>query len=262
MGFFGDLFSKTPEQKQDILQKNIVNSAVSVMAKASTNVSGNVKNVQNITFGRGSVTRNSVFSQAGNIDIKAIQASAVNAEMMNDMKEKLKAELEKAKSDFPELTKSGSSQKVEQILEKNINATVSSTALMTGSMTVDQTQIILIEEQALLEGNTVSQESKLALAVANKLGAGIISDLKSVLDLGASGKDTTNNFISGIATNVADGISTIAKSIGFSPQMVALFVVVVIAGYFIASKQLDKQPNAPGFGMPPMGYRQRVPPGR
>jgi hypothetical protein len=263
MGFLGDLFSKTPEQKMEILQKNIVNSTVSVMAKASTNASGSLKNKQTTVFGSRSVTRNTTFSQVGKIDIKAIQSSAVNVAMMNEMEEKLKGELEKAKTDFPELTKSGTSQKVQQILEKNINANVSSEAIMIGSINVDQEQENIIEEQAILEGVNVTQEGKAALTLANKLGAGIISDLKSVLDLGASGKDTTTNFVAEIATSVTDGISNIAETIGdifgFSPQMVALFFAVVIVGYFIASKQLDKQPNAPGFGRPPPG---RGPPGR
>jgi hypothetical protein len=101
MGFLGDLFSKTPEQKQEILQKNIVNSAVSVMSKASTNASGSLKNIQRSVFGAGSVTKNSTFSQVGKIDIKAIQSASVNVEMMNEMEEKLKGELEKAKQISP-----------------------------------------------------------------------------------------------------------------------------------------------------------------
>jgi hypothetical protein len=149
-------------------------------------------------------------------------------------------------------------------LEKNINATVSSEAIMIGSINVDQEQENIIEEQARLDGVNVTQEGKAALTLANKLGTGIVSDLKSILDIGASGKDTTTNFISDVVTSVADGAANIAETIGgifgFSPQMVALFFAVIIVGYFIASKTIDKQPNAPGFGRPPPGFG-RSPPG-
>jgi hypothetical protein len=266
MGFIGDLFSKTPAQKQEILQKNIVNSAVSVMSKASTNASGSLKNFQKNVFGAGSVTKNSTFSQVGKIDIKAIQSASVNVQMMNEMKEKLKGALEKSKTDFPELTKSGSSQKIEQILEKNINATVSSEAIMIGSINVDQEQYNLIGEQALLDGVTVTQEGKAALTLANKLGTGIISDLKSIVDMGSEGKDTTTNFVAGIATSVTDGVSNVIDTVGdifgLSPKMVALFFAIVIVGYLIVSKTLDKQPNALGNMMPGRGLPGRGLPGR
>ena len=206
MGFLGDLFSKTPEQKQEILQKSITNHAISAMAKASTQTSGSINAVQRYVQRAHSKSVGVVVTQIASINISALQSADVNAEMLNNMKQKIKSELTKSKSDFPEFTKSGASQTIDNIVEKNVDVFASAESIMNASIDINLEQEIVLDEYAESVGATFTQEGKGALAVANKIGAGIVSDLVDNLDIAAASEDDTTNFIGDVIRSISEPI--------------------------------------------------------
>jgi hypothetical protein len=243
MGLFGDLFSETPVQKQKTLQADITRDVMNVMTEASTAVSASVNMEQEVNL--SGVSIGNKIKQKSTIDIKAIQAVDVNAKMLVDIKTKMTSTINKAKTDFPELTKSGEDQIIDQILEKHITQNLNTQGLMRASLEYKGKQ--KVNSSGLSVNNTVEQENKMALELANKVGAGIISDLKSKLDAGAEQKNTTTSFIVDTVKTALEGVSGIVNSVGkifsLSPQMIGLFIVVVIVGYLIAKKTLDANPG-------------------
>lgn len=252
------------ESKTTQLNKAITNVTTDVVAESSTSASGSITANQNLVFaGTG---KNFNILQDAKISLDVLQKSDVNASMKADILTKIMAEVDKEKSGLPEITSNKSDTEITNIVKNNINSSFSQKSLANLALSIKLDQSISFLKGSAYEDMKVSQTAEGVGKLINDMSGSIIQQMTAGTDLSSKTKEVTKNPISDIVTSVTDGISKVVKSVGdifgFSPQMVALFFAVVIVGFFIASKQLDKQPNAPGVGRqppgrgPPMSYGQ------
>ena len=238
------------------LNESITTVTTDVIVKSNTEASGGIVNKQNLVF--GGTGKNFNILQDSKIKLDVLQKSDVNASMQDEIFNKIMAEIEKEKSGLPEITATKSDTEVKNIVRNNINSSFSQESLAKLELSIELDQNITFLKGSAYEDMKITQSAKGVGKLINDMSGSIVKELASGTDLESKNKDVTKNPIADVVTSVADGISNVAGTIGnvfgFSPQMVMLFFAVVIVGYFIASKTLDKQPNAPVFGRPPMGY--------
>lgn len=251
------------ESKTTQLNKAITNVTTEVVAKSSSAASGSIIATQDLVFaGTG---ENIDILQNAKISLDVLQKSDVNAAMQADILTKIMAEINKEKSGLPEITKSKSNSEITNIVENNISSSFSQESLAELSLSIELDQSIAFLKGSAYENVKVAQTAEGVGKLINDMSGAIISEMTAGTDLESKTTEVTKNPIADVVTSVTDGIANIAGTIGdifgFSSQMVALFFAVVIVGYFLASKQIDKQPSAPGAGRPPPGRRPAAPVG-
>jgi hypothetical protein len=269
------------ESKQKILNEVITESTMDVMAKNSTNIGASVDNEFNLDIS-GEV-RGSTIESTASISINALSKSEVNMKMTDDLSTKLKSELDKKRSDFPEFGKKDD-QEIDNIIRNNVSASLSAESLINANMSVAQRVNIKISGKLI--DSKIIITSKGTMALVNGMANAIIKDLGVKNETESKGKQVTTSFIGDTITAFTDGITGFATGVGnlfgFSPNMVILFIVIVLAGVYLKLKQpqlgagLGKSfnrsfnrsfrpgmPPPPGRpGMPPPPGQFRPPPGQ
>jgi len=240
------------ESKTKILNEAITDVTMKSVVKHTTSAAGSIDAVQKNVF-RGD-SRNINILQTANIDISVISDTAVNESMQTDILTKIMAEIEKEKSGLPEITSSKSDSEIRNIVRNNISSTFEKDKMDSLLLNIELDQEIIFLEGSKYSHMGLTQEAAAVGELTSTMSAKIVNELVAGTDLEGKSKEVTKNAISDIVTSVTDGISKVVNSVGdifgFSPEMIGLFLVVVVVGYMIASKQLDKQPMGMGMGMP------------
>lgn len=241
------------ESKVKQLNEAITTVSSEVIAKASATVSSSVIQKQKLTaVGKGSVVRNVQMLQDAKISLSIMQDASVNASMQADMVSEILAEVSKAKTDFPQISNSKSDTEITNIIRNNVSNTMNIDAIMDISQTINQSQEVAAVSGGLVETVKMAQTADLVAEAVNTMSGDIISDIGISNKATGKSTETTTFFGADLVNSIGDAVSNVAKSVGdifgFSPQMVMLFVVVVIVGYVLANKQLDKTGSLPGAG--------------
>ena len=254
MGFLDGLFGAT-ETKTDILTKSITNISNASITKASMSAAGAINQTQEVTF--GGRAKGIGISQNAKVSLSAIKKTDVNTSMRADMIDKIKTELEKTKSDFPQITASKTSSSIQNIIEKNVSTTFSSESLESLSMTINNNQKVTFLKGSDSEDIKVDQTAEMIGKMSVDMSTKIVNELTAGTTIDTKAKVTTTNFltdiVSSVGKNVNDIVGTIGKQFGFSQEMVFLFIVIVITSCILGLKQMDNKDSStkPSYGTPP-----------
>ena len=199
------------------------------MSKNSTSISSSINNEFNLDV--SGTMRGSTIESSASIDINSLSQSNINMKMVEEVINKLTNELNKKKTDFPAFGNMDT-QSIKNIVKNNVTAKLSSESLITSNMSINQRATINVQNTGNMINSRIIITSAGTMALVNGMSSSIMKDLGVKNESDNKGTQTTTAFIADIITSVTDGVANIAGTIGdifgFSPQMVALFLAVVI----------------------------------
>lgn len=258
--------------KAKILQESINNISSEVVASASGTASGAVIQEAKITaVGKDSVVRNVSILQEAKINLSIMQDSSVNASMQADMVTKIMAEIEKAKTDFPQVSKNKSKTDIHNVIKNNVSNKMSTSSIMSISLDINQSAEVAAVSGGLVETVKIAQAADAVGEAINTMSGDILSDIGITSELEGKAKETTTFFGADLVNAVGDAVNnivgTISDAFGISPQMIFLFIIIVIVGYMLAEKQIEKTgsiglPGPPRMPMRGIPGRRPPPTGR
>jgi hypothetical protein len=235
------------KSKQEVLNELITNNTMSVMATNSTTISSNIDSEFNFTVGAGGTVRGSTIKSTSSINVEALSNSKVNSKMQDELITKLKSELDKKRTDFPEFGRIDD-QTIKNIITNNVNSSLTTESLINSNMTIKQRANITIA------GDLINSEiiitNKGTMKLVNGMASDIIKDLGVTSETKNKSTAVTTSFLAEMTQTITDGVvnvaDTIVTNVGdlfkLSPMMIIMFIVVVIVGYLLANKHLDNMP--------------------
>ncbi len=232
----------TSSSKVDQLNKSITNVTTEVVATASASAAGSVISTQNLVFaGTGS---NIDILQDSKIRLDVLQNSDVNAGIQAEILSKIIAEVNKTKSGLPEISSSKSDTEIRNIIENNIASTFNQESLAQLSLSIEMSQEIAFLKGSAYDQVRIAQTAEGVGKLINDMSGSITSQLVANTDIDSKATEVTENPVAGVVVAVGAAISNITTSVGavfgLDPTTILFLIVVVIAGYFLAKKQMDR----------------------
>ena len=258
------------ESKVAQLNESITNVTSSVVAKASSTASGSITQSQSVSaVGKDSVVRNVELLQEAKISLSIMQDASMNAAMQAEITNEIMAKIDKAKSDFPQISESKSDSDIKNIIRTNVSNTFSIDAIQSISLSIDQSQEVNAVSGGLVDTVKFAQAADAIGEAINSMSGDITSDLGLGNKSTADTSEKTTFFGADLVNAIGDSINTVVggfgEALGLDDTTIVVIIIMVIVGYMLASKTLDKQPNMlamrpPGMQRgPPVGM-QRGPP--
>ena len=244
------------------LSEVITNISMDVMVSQSTTADSDLVQSQIINLSGNTINTNLSAKQTSTISLEAISDIRINAKIQAAILNKLVSEITKKDTNFPEITKKKTEMEISSIVRNNIKSSFSIKNIASISMKVKNTQGINASGNSVNTGIHETQESSGIGKLVNKMSSNIAQDLASGTDMKNTQSQETTDFIANTIKSVGDAIGgvvgSIGNSFGIDPQTTFLFIVMVIAGAYIASTGIDAGYGMPysGIGPPPEYHRR------
>ncbi len=233
----------------DILTEIISNVTMNIAIETSTKSSGSIVQKSSI-LAKGSTVSGVDIKQDSSINLTAISEFNVNAAMQAKMVAAIMNEIDMKKTDMPQITANNDDTKIRQIVSSNVAVAFSQKALNEMAISINQDSAIVSLRDAglpgLIENVRVTQAATAVGNQANKMATSIVNEVLSSTDTKNTLKVETTSGLGAIIDsigNAASGlINSLSDMLSLSPMMVMFLICVVVAGYLIASKQLEYGP--------------------
>jgi hypothetical protein len=252
------------QSRTKVLNASITNVAMDSVVKHSTSTSGSIIGVQNYTLGENASSTGLTMTQLASISLSTLSDTNVNASMQSDMIAEITNAIDKEKAGLPEITSNISDSEIQNIVETNVSNTFSVEKMDALSASINLTQNVALGKGAQSTNDTIIQEGTVVAELASSMSNNIVAAMTAGTVLDNTVKEVTKNPISDIVTSVTDGISglvsTLGDQFGFSPEMIMLFFVIVIAGAYAAKLKLGNKSGPPPGYRPPMARPNSGPP--
>ena len=271
MGFFGDLFSKTPPTKTEILNEIINKTSVEAVASMGSSSSGS--SVQNMKFTLKGVTNSTVkdlkFEQISRISISSIQSGQTNVDLQAKLKNDITSAIESKRTDFPELTPESADNKIKTVVSNAVSSKFSSEALSELSLHVDQNMDVEMEDVlgSTVKGMMFKQDAEAIGTQINSMSNQITQALTGETGVSSKSKRETTNFLTDITKTVSDGfneaLGTVAGVFGLDTTTIIaialVLIISIIAGVFMMKGESGEDIRQMVMRYPPMPMRPPMP---
>lgn len=262
MGGVGSKSTSQHEQLNELINK----ISTDITVNASSKASGSIKQTQDLTIAGVSGSTVSGISQIQNaqLSVKSVQDAVSGADLQNKLISGITNEIEKTKTDFPQLIGSDTNTKIKNVVSNSVQTNFSMSALSSLSMEINQKQKLAvagISDGAVIKLISQKQSAKGIAEQINKMSNSISNQLLGETNVASKTTDTTKFFASDFAGTIGDSVNNLVKNVGDmfgidgSTTILIGFVILIAFIYLVMSGGSSKsniQPMMPPnmYGMP------------
>ena len=221
------------------LNESINKVSTNIVVSASSSASGSIKQVQDLVISgiRGSTVSGIQQIQNAKLSVKSVQDAVAGADLQNKLINGINSEIQKQKTDFPQLVGNiKSASEIRNVVKNSVSTNFSMSALSKLSMNISQKQklaIIGITDDGLVKNISQQQAAEGIASQINKMSSSISNKLLGETTVASKTTDVTKffgaEFVNALGGTFNDIIKNVGDFFGIDAQTTILIGIVLIA---------------------------------